>query len=153
MHKVYFRRDMKVLVCRNWWIQRNMEHFFSLWRLEHLKANDIWLPQVCTSCKAHYAFVQLYNCVVLDSSRDFQQDLNKDTMGGGIGVGKIKNFFKRDKWKSLYRKNQKIVPKNGTKISRFTFLILDVDIDDVYKDFFLNILKSSLASNKKPPQT
>lgn len=59
---------------------------------------------------------------------------------------------------SLQRKKQQIVHKNGTKISRFTFLTLDVDTaNDVYKDllerFFLTILKSSLASNKKPPQT
>lgn len=45
--------------------------------------------------------------------------------------------------------------------SRFTFLTLDTDIaNDVYKGFnqcnidvFLSILKSTLASNKKPPQT
>lgn len=85
MHKVYFRQDMEILVCRNWTANKETRSIFSLWRLEHLKANDTWLPQVCIGCRALYAFVQLYNCAVLDSSRDFQQDLNEKPWGGYWG--------------------------------------------------------------------
>lgn len=58
-----------------------------------------------------------------------------------------------------YRGKKMVYKKKTT--SRFTFLTLDTDIaNDVYKGFnqcnidvFLSILKSTLASNKKPPQT
>lgn len=48
---------------------------------------------------------------------------------------------------------KKIVHKNGTKISTFTFLTLDVDIaNDVFKSLInvrcLNILKSTLVTRQ-----
>lgn len=50
---------------------------------------------------------------------------------------------------------KKIVHKNGTKISTFTFLTLDVDIaNDVFKSLInvrcLNILKSTLVTKQNP---
>lgn len=53
-------------------------------------------------------------------------------MGRTDGEGQNKCFFKKVKEQAC---REKIVCKNGTKISRHTFLTLDVDIaNNVYKD-------------------
>jgi len=54
-----------------------------------------------------------------------------------LGEERLRTFSKKINERVCRGKNKKTVPKNGTRVSRFTFLTLDIDIDDVYKDFFL----------------
>lgn len=68
-----------------------------------------------------------------------------------MGKARVRTFSRNINEKACRRKKK--VHKNGTKISTFTFLTLDVDFaNDVFKSLInvrcLNILKSTLVTRQ-----
>lgn len=71
------------------------DHHPELQTINTLKEGTIWLPQVCTSCKAHYTF---FNSVIVLSQLQKLSTRFKETVGMGVREAKSnKNFFKKDK--------------------------------------------------------